>query len=660
MRTNAPPRTSPAASMADVAAPRALDLVDAVLREAVAAVADTDPNPLDPFRGLYITDDAALLSAQELDGAALVAVLAGLEQVLGFDPIDMALLALCAAPELDPRYGRLVAYLQDDVTRRRPSPRLLARLLGGPGSPAGPLLARLAADAPLRRSGAVRLAGGDPLVPVAERPLVVDELLVAHLVGAGLETAALPEGVRDVVPSAVAPGRAEVRARLARLLDGTSPGAIACVGPDAEQVVAHAAGSRLVAIAANRLTDDESLARARMRATLSGALLVVDDLAGLEPDAHAQFAAALAALDTPRCVIGPRDAHVALVASVALHAVEVPELTADERLALWSAHLPAAAAGEVAERFLLSATQIADAATVARARAREHGRPEVGAADTLAACRAVSRRSLDDLATRLTARWRWDDLVLPDRDLEALRSIVGFVRHRDRVLGEWGFGSLDGRAGGLVALFSGESGTGKTMAAQVIANDLGLEAYRIDLAGVVSKYIGETERNLDRVFHVAEHANAVLVFDEADALFGKRSAVSDARDRYANLEVAYLLQRVETYPGVVILTTNLRQDVDQAFLRRIDQAIDFPMPGPAERARLWRRNLPAGAPVAGDVDLDRLAGAHPLPGGAIRNCARAAAFAAAGDGASVITAEHIERAVALELRKLGRLSVGSS
>jgi SpoVK/Ycf46/Vps4 family AAA+-type ATPase len=233
------------------------------------------------------------------------------------------------------------------------------------------------------------------------------------------------------------------------------------------------------------------------------------------------------------------------------------------------------------------------------------------------------------------------------------------VRHRDRVLDDWGFGTLDGRSGGLIALFSGESGTGKTMAAQVIANDLGLEAYRVDLAGVVSKYIGDTEKNLDRVFQTAEHANAVLVFDEADALFGKRSAVSDARDRYANLEVAYLLQRVETYPGVVILTTNLRQDVDQAFLRRLDFALDFPVPGAAERARLWRRHLPPAAPAEPGLDLDRLARAHPLPGGAIRNCARAAAFAAADDG-GVITATHLERAVALELRKLGRLSVEST
>ena len=634
-----------------------LAAIDEILRAAVTAVAGVDPTPTDPFRGLYISDETALQAAAELDGGGVGGVLARLAQALDLDPLDSALLALCAAPELDPRYGRLVAYLHDDVAGRRPSPRLLARLLGGPDTPPALLLARLAADAPLRRSGALRLVGDDPLVPVAERPLVVDELLVAHLLGAQLDAVAAPEGVRDVAPHPSDPGRVALREQLARLLAVDDGVVLACVGPDAEQLLARAAGAGLVVIAAARLADDDLRARARMRAVMHGALLVVGDVEGLDDEERPGLVAALERLEGRRILVGGRDAHVPLLSSIAVHAVEAPELTADERRALWSEHLPARAADEVADRFLLSAAQIGDAASLARAGARAHGRAQLSTDDALAAGREVSRRSLADLALRLTAPWTWDDLVLPAPDLAVLRSIVAFVRHRDRVLDDWGFGALDGRRGGLIALFSGESGTGKTMAAQVIANDLGLEAYRVDLAGVVSKYIGDTEKNLDRVFQTAEHANAVLVFDEADALFGKRSAVSDARDRYANLEVAYLLQRVETYPGVVILTTNLRQDVDQAFLRRLDFALDFPVPGAAERARLWRRHLPPGAPVRADIDLDRLARAHPLPGGAIRNCARAAAFAAADDG-GVITAGHLERAVALELRKLGRLSVG--
>jgi len=647
--------------MAEVAAgPLPLELVDALLREAVQAVAASDPTATDPFRGLYVTDDAALQAASEVDAGALVATLAGLERTLGLDPIDMALLALCAAPELDPRYGRLIGYLHDDLACRRPSPRLLARLLGGPGAPPEGLLERLAADAPLRRCGALRMVGEDPLVPVAERALIVDELLVAHLLGAQLDAPQAPDGIRDVAPPATDPGRPDVRERLARLLaPGGSSDVLACVGPDAEQVLACAAGSGLVVVAAAGLADATLRARARMRALLTGTLVVVGELSGLAEEERAPFAAALDAMDGPRVLVGPRDAHVALLGTVPIHAVEVPELTADERRELWSTLLPAGAAAEVADRFLLSAGQIDDAAALARAHALEHGRSSVAAEDALAAGREVSRRSLGDLALRLDAPWAWDDIVLPAADLAVLRSIVGFVRHRDRVLDDWGFGALDARKGGLVALFSGDSGTGKTMAAQIVANDLGLEAYRVDLAGVVSKYIGETEKNLDRIFRVAEHANAVLVFDEADALFGKRSAVTDARDRYANLEVAYLLQRVETYPGVVILTTNLRHDVDQAFLRRIDFAIDFPLPGPAERVRLWRRHLPPEAPVDDAIDLGRLAAAHPLPGGAIRNCARAAAFAAAADG-GVIRAAHLEQAVALELRKLGRLSVGGT
>jgi hypothetical protein len=648
--------------MADVAGIRApppsLATIDELLRDAVAVVAATDPAPTDPFRGLYISDDAALQTATELDGGGVGETLDGVGRALGLDALDTALLALCVAPDLDPRYGRLVAYLHDDVTRRRASPRLLARLLGGPQAPPAPMLARLAADAPLRRSGALRMVGDDPLVPVAERALIVDELLVAHLLGARLDAVAAPDGVRDVALLAPDPGRADVRERLARLLAEGERAVLACVGPDAEQLLAHAAAAGLVVIAAARLGDDELCARARMRALLSGSLLVVGDIDGLGDEELPRFAAALDRLDGPRVLVGPRDAHVALLSSVAVHAVEVPELTADERRALWRDQLPPEAADGVADRFLLSAGQIADAGALARARAHERGLAALGEDDALAAAREISRRSLGDLAVRLSAPWTWDDLVLPDRDLAVLRSIVAFVRHRDRVLDDWGFGALDACSGGLVALFAGESGTGKTMAAQVVANDLGLDAYRVDLAGVVSKYIGETEKNLDSVFRTAEHSNAVLVFDEADALFGKRSAVTDARDRYANLEVAYLLQRVETYPGVVILTTNLRQDVDQAFLRRLDFAIDFPVPGPAERVRLWRRHLPPAAPLQDGIDLDRLARAHPLPGGAIRNCARAAAFAAADDG-GVIALAHLEHAVALELRKLGRLSVGA-
>ena len=201
-----------------------------------------------------------------------------------------------------------------------------------------------------------------------------------------------------------------------------------------------------------------------------------------------------------------------------------------------------------------------------------------------------------------------------------LGSISAYLRHRDRVLSEWGYERAVARTQGLKVLFAGESGTGKTMAAEVLGAELGLELFRVDLSTIVSKYIGETEKNLDRIFEAATGSNAILFFDEADALFGKRSEVSDAHDRYANIEVAYLLQKMEGYPGAVILATNFRQNIDDAFVRRLDFVIDFPFPEAEDRKLIWRLLLPEEAPLDADVDLEFLATQFKLSGGAIRNC----------------------------------------
>jgi SpoVK/Ycf46/Vps4 family AAA+-type ATPase len=224
------------------------------------------------------------------------------------------------------------------------------------------------------------------------------------------------------------------------------------------------------------------------------------------------------------------------------------------------------------------------------------------------------------------------------------------------VLSDWGYERTVARTQGLKVLFAGESGTGKTMAAEVLAADLGLDLFAIDLATIVSKYIGETEKNLERIFTAADGSNAILFFDEADALFGKRSEVSDSHDRYANIEVAYLLQRMEAYPGAVILATNFKRNIDDAFLRRLDFVIDFPFPEAEDRKRIWRLLLPAQAPRAADVDLDFLGTQFKLSGGAIRNCSLAAAFQAADENES-IHMRHLVRAVAQEYAKQGRLTL---
>lgn len=263
------------------------------------------------------------------------------------------------------------------------------------------------------------------------------------------------------------------------------------------------------------------------------------------------------------------------------------------------------------------------------------------------ACRSVSRSRLDDLAQRLDPVSGWNDLVLPEAQQRTLRQIAAHAKHRLMVYQQWGFAGKGVRGLGISALFAGESGTGKTMAAEVLANELHLDLYRIDLSGVVSKYIGETERNLRRVFDAAETSGAMLLFDEADALFGKRSEVRDSHDRYANIEVSYLLQRMEAYRGLAILTTNMKAALDVAFSRRLSFVVQFPFPDQQQRELIWRRIFPAATPVE-QLDYAKLARLS-MSGGNIRSIALNAAFLAADEGAAVgmkhlLQAAHTEAA----------------
>jgi vesicle-fusing ATPase len=276
--------------------------------------------------------------------------------------------------------------------------------------------------------------------------------------------------------------------------------------------------------------------------------------------------------------------------------------------------------------------------------------PQAAGALLWETCRSQARSRLDDLAQRIETLSTWDDLVLPDLQVQILRDIVTHVRQRVQVYDRWGFAAKSSRGLGISALFAGASGTGKTLAAEIMANELRMDLYRIDLSQVVSKYIGETEKNLRRVFDAAETAGAVLLFDEADALFGKRSEVKDSHDRYANIEVSYLLQRMETYRGLAILTTNMKQALDPAFARRIRFVVQFPFPSAAERAEIWRRIFPAATPTAG-LDVARLARLN-VAGGNIRNIALGAAFIAADEGC--VGMSHLLRAARAEYAKLDR------
>jgi hypothetical protein len=337
-----------------------------------------------------------------------------------------------------------------------------------------------------------------------------------------------------------------------------------------------------------------------------------------------------------------------------------PEPSGADVAALWSEELAGRLApgldpvGETAQ-FVLTPEQVVQAARAARLRAGAREEP-VSADDLSVGVRAQNAVGLGSLARRVEPAVGWTDLVLAEATAAGLEEIVLRARHRARVLGEWHMRPGGGRGRGVTALFAGDSGTGKSMSAEVVAGELGMDLYAIDLSSVVDKYVGETEKNLERIFAEATGVNGVLLFDEADAIFGKRSEVRDAHDRYANIESAYLLQRMESFDGLAILATNLRANLDDALTRRLDVVVDFPVPDADLRRRLWDRCLGPHVPRAPDLDLDFCAAAFELSGGNIRSSVIAAAYRAARDGRPVDTADLVT-GVHREYRKLGRLTL---
>ena len=335
----------------------------------------------------------------------------------------------------------------------------------------------------------------------------------------------------------------------------------------------------------------------------------------------------------------------------------------DTRRLSWSSALGAAFDESDLERladfFSFSGTRVEQTVGLARARAtlRDPSNPKPEMSDVLEAGRDLTNPNVSQFAIPIEPRFRWDDLVLPPDEMKQLKGVANRLKYRNLVHRDWQFGSKSTRGRGLAVLFTGASGAGKTMAAEVLAHELSLRLLQIDLATVVSKYIGETELHLRLIFREAEMSQSLLFFDEADALYGKRTEVSDAHDRYANIEVNYLLQRIEQYQGLVVLATNFQENIDEAFLRRLHCVVRFPFPDASARAQIWERQFPKQAPLAEKLDYPFLASQFKLSGGNIRNAALEAAFLAARDGGAQgrISMDHIIEAVRHEYQKQGKL-----
>jgi hypothetical protein len=571
-----------------------------------------------------------------------------LARLLALTPFERQVLLLAAAVELDGEIAALVAALQDG----EPRPTFGLALAALPGAHWD----ALAPSSPLRRW---RLLEPVPGPTLAARPLRLDERVLHHLTGLDAPDERL-DGTLHVVGGFphLAPSQYAVADELA--LTSGDAGSRVVVRLDGEDRDACIGVAQAVALVRGRLpflvrgsalpaAGPELAALARL---VDREAVLLDGLPIVETsDANdAAVAAFVVQLETPIVALVGESAartpgRVALRRSIHLPSPAEARALWTEALGEQAALALAEPVEEIAQHFRLGAAAV-DAV------ARELAATGNGdAAGLRRLCRERSRVQLEGLAERIDPVATWDDLVLPPAHTELLHEIVRHVRHRTQVYERWGFGARTTRGLGVTALFAGESGTGKTLAAEVLARELGLDLYRIDLAATVSKYIGETEKNLRRLFEAAEASGAVLLFDEADALFGKRGEVKDGHDRYANLEVAYLLQRMESYRGLAILTTNLRSNVDRAFLRRLRFVVQFPFPDATQRAQIWLRMFPPAAPLEG-IDAGALARLA-ASGGVIRAIALSAAFAAAEDG-SAITPAHVLRAARVEYAKAER------
>ena len=654
----------------------------------------------DPFRGLYISEtevDELLSSAPTADlarevlepPAALTSSrLARLATLFGLRPFEQDVMIVCVAPDIDLRYERLYAYLQDDVTRRRPTVDLVLRLLTQSLDERAEARAMFASNAPLLGHCLLSVVGEEASsqLSLLARPLRVDERIVEYLLGSDRPDPRVEAFGKLTSPDLGAQWRLPDNTQLAGLVDvlrvtsAERPGAVIYVhgapgsGKRATiETLCASAGRPLLTIDLPGLlaaTPERmlagSLAAIVREAVLQEAVLCLDGFdAMLRDDTDTGYARGLLQrlLRSHRgdvLLLGESRWEPALwlTESNAIR-LELGALSIADRVRLWRCEFDGTLSdrqvSELAGQFRLTDTDTLRAvANDAASRAHLRGAIQMDIQDVRSAARAMTTPPLDELARHIVPRYTWDDMVLPADGLAQLREMCARLRHRAVVLERWGYGRKHARRQGITALFSGQPGTGKTMAAEIIACELGLDLFRIDLSAVVSKYIGETEKNLEKIFTAADQGEAVLLFDEADAIFGKRSEVRDARDRYANVEVAYLLQRLEAYDGLAVLTTNLLGSIDNAFLRRLDCVLEFPLPEEPERLRIWRLALPGEAPLGPDVDLPFLARKFKLAGGHIRNIALTGAFLAAEDGDS-IRMRHLARATRREYQKLGKL-----
>ncbi len=578
----------------------------------------------------------------------------------GLDEFERKSVLMAFAPEIDLKYSKLYAYLQDDMTRKAPGIALCCELFLPIGVELASCISRF------QGGGFVRLFEKTEL----DKGLLVLRREVVEFLANGT--------LRDCGSSRLFDGNSQVRLdplsiheSVARQLDVAFayPGqcCIRISGPRGGgkrfQIEHLMARQRARCVFADLAGEDwkETAASASLAADLTDAFLCFYHL-DRKDETGQSVAPPQAMLEELERLELHRDKRFLLSQfsspmrmQMLTVELEIPQANETERLILFDSSLREVSLNgctteELAAKFRFSPRQIRVACEQAVGLARLEGDNVISGELIHRCCYRQSVHRLGELASQVAPGYSWDDVVLPDTQKKLMRRACGHIRYRHQVSARWGFGGKVGYGWGLSILFAGSPGTGKTMCAQVIAHELNMELYKINLSQIVSKYIGETEKNLRALFTEAKNASCILFFDECDALFGKRSEVKDSHDRNANVEVAYLLQQIEEYDGVCILATNLIGNIDAAFMRRITYVVHFPFPDPNAREAIYRGLLPAGAPVSNDIDWRFLAEKFELSGGHIKNIVLSAAFMAAGEGES-IAMRHMLRAAVTELKK---------
>ncbi len=602
--------------------------------------------------------DELNLHQQQESGDEDPETLERLAKVFGLSNFEKDFLVLCAGVEWDTDIAALVKMLQGTGVSTLPTFGLAFGVLNDPHWSA------LNPAAPLRQWRMIELGSGERLT---DRPLQIDERVLHYLAGLSYVDTRFQAYIEPFTQGMDLPESYQRVAEQIVTLWSESPsqnrGVIQLInrqGNEFQAIASEACQQLGINLHRMRVEDiptngTERAALARLwerEAVLSHTALLIEQGEGQDLQGAIRFleqARSLTLLAVKEPLSGLQRMS---------HRVEVPSLTQADQLELWKDCLDSSAVelngnlGQIVSQFQMgpaSIREVCDDLLIQKAQETEYEPVETINQHLWVACRTRARRRLDGLAERIHSNAMWQDLVLPEAQLQTLRDIGNQVKHRQQVYEDWGFNQKSARGLGISALFTGSSGVGKTLASEVLANELNLDLYKIDLSQVVSKYIGETEKNLRRVFDAAEQSGAILLFDEADALFGKRTEVKDSHDRYANIECSYLLQQMESYPGLAILTTNMKQGLDQAFLRRIRFIVHFPFPGQEHRKEIWQRVFPEETPTI-NLDLDKLSQLN-ITGGNIRNIALQAAFFAAESRESVAMA-HLLKGTRAEYDKL--------